>query len=403
MKQAAFLDRLAKEERERRDLAPWARFSAESAGRLEPEAIDPMRTVYERDRDRITHSTAFRRLMYKTQVFLNEEGDHNRTRLSHSLEVCQVARSIGGALRLNEALCETLGLAHDLGHPPFGHRGERALDDLMADHGGFRHNAQVLRVADQLERRSPDYKGLNLTREVRAGLLKHEADRDWPEDLLPRQPRPCLEAQVVDLADSSAYNKHDLEDGLLAGMFLEEDLRAESSLWRRAETQVNERHPGFLAAARDNKLRVSRVTNEVLGICISDLIESSQLALDEAQPADAEAAQRHGSMLICHGTEIAREVAELHSFLYQHFYCHEHLERFLIFARKVLDGVWTALRAAPDELPEWYQNWAQAEGLERAVCDYIAGMTDRFALREHERLVGPLPGGFTPLNASTRP
>ncbi|MAE46950.1 MAG: deoxyguanosinetriphosphate triphosphohydrolase [Planctomycetes bacterium] len=403
MKQAAFLNRLAKEERERRDLAPWARFSAESAGRREPEAIDPMRTVYERDRDRITHSTAFRRLMYKTQVFLNEEGDHNRTRLSHSLEVCQVARSIGGALRLNEALCETLGLAHDLGHPPFGHRGERALDDLMADHGGFRHNAQVLRVADQLERRSPDYRGLNLTCEVRAGLLKHEADRDWPEDLLPRHPRPCLEAQVVDLADSSAYNKHDLEDGLLAGMFQEEDLRAESSLWRRAEAQVNERHPGFLAADGDNKLRVSRVTNEVLGICISDLIESSQLALDEAQPTDAEAAQQHGSMLICHGTEIAREVAELHKFLYQHFYCHEHLERFLTFARKVLDGLWTTLRAAPDELPEWYQNWAQSEGLERAVCDYMAGMTDRFALREHERLVGPLPGGFTPLSASTRP
>ena len=400
--QPAFFDRLAKEDRERRDLAPWARFSADSEGRQEPEPLDTMRTVYERDRDRITHSTAFRRLMYKTQVFLNEEGDHNRTRLSHSLEVCQVARSLGGALRLNEALCETIGLAHDLGHPPFGHRGEMALNSLMADHGGFRHNAQVLRVADLLERRSPDYMGLNLTREVRGGLLKHEADRDWPEDLLPRHPRACLEAQVVDLADSSAYNKHDLEDGLLAGMFQEDDLRKDSALWRRAEDLVSQRHPGFLTEGGDSKLRVARVTNEVLGICISDLTEASQRALLEAQPADADAAQKHGSMLIRHGDEIAREVAELHSFLYERFYRHEHLERFLTFAHKVLEGLSGILRKNPDELPPWYQVWMQQEGLERAVCDYMAGMTDRFALREYERLIGPLPGGFTPLSPSTR-
>lgn len=362
-----------------------------------------MRTVYERDRDRITHSTAFRRLMYKTQVFLNEEGDHNRTRLSHSLEVCQVARSVGGALRLNEALCETLGLAHDLGHPPFGHRGERALNGLMADHGGFRHNAQVLRVVDQLERRSPDYDGLNLTREVRGGLLKHESDADWPQNLLPRQPRPCLEAQVVDLADSSAYNKHDLEDGLLAEMFQEDDLRAESALWQRAEALVDERHPGFLSAANDRKLRISRVTNEVLGICISDLITTSQGILAEECPTDADAAQQHDRMLIRHGDEIAREVADLHSFLYEHFYRHEHLERFLTFAQKVLEGLFHALCSDPSQLPTWYQAWSRQEGLERAVCDYMAGMTDRFALSEHERLVGPLPGGFTPLNAPARP
>lgn len=388
------MDRVAREAREASELAPWARFAVDSRGRRSVEAPDPMRTAYERDRDRITHSTAFRRLMYKTQVFLNEEGDHNRTRLSHSLEVCQVARSIGGALRLNEPLCEALALGHDLGHPPFGHRGEMALDDLMREHGGFRHNAQVLRVVDRLERRSPDHAGLNLTHEVRAGLLKHESERDWPADLQPRPSSPCLEAQVVDLSDSTAYNKHDLEDGLLAGMFTEEDLRAESALWRRAEAAVEARHPGFLATTDDLKLRIARVTNEVLGLCIADLIETTDASVRALNPADADAVQAHDRLLVRHGEELAPEVAELHALLYRRFYRHEHLQRFLVFARAVLDGLFGALREDPRQLSSWYQAWVDEVGLERAACDYLAGMTDRFALLEHERLVGPLPDGF---------
>ena len=225
--QPPLFERRDKEEYEGTHLAPHAAHAAHSRGRAHAEEEDPLRTCYERDRDRITHSTAFRRLGYKTQVFVNSEGDQYRTRLSHSLEVCQVARSLGSALRLNGPLCEALALAHDIGHPPFGHRGETALDDLLAEHGGFRHNAQVLRVVDLLERRSPDYAGLNLTREMRESLLKHEATRDWPEELEPRPASPLLEAQLVDMADSTAYAKHDLEDGLLAGMFSEEQVTDE--------------------------------------------------------------------------------------------------------------------------------------------------------------------------------
>ena len=258
--------RATKQEREARDLAPFAMHSADSRGRRYAESPDDLRTCYERDRDRVVHSTAFRRLMYKTQVFVNSEGDHVRTRLSHSLEVCQVARSVGSALRLNEPLCEALALAHDLGHPPFGHRGEWALDELMKDHGGFRHNVQVLRVVDRLERRSPAYAGLNLTREVRESLLKHEAAADWPQELAPRLARPLLEAQVVDLADSTAYNKHDLEDGLMAGMFTEEELLEECTLWRECAARVEERHPGA-GRLDDPKLHVQRVANELIGRC----------------------------------------------------------------------------------------------------------------------------------------
>lgn len=396
------MDRPAREAREAAELAPWASFAVDSRGRRAAEDQDPMRTVYERDRDRVTHSTAFRRLMYKTQVFLNEEGDHNRTRLSHSLEVCQVARSIGGALRLNEPLCEALALGHDLGHPPFGHRGEVALDGLMEGHGGFRHNAQVLRVVDRLERRSPEHPGLNLTHEVRAGLLKHESERDWPEDLQPRHASPCLEAQVVDLSDSTAYNKHDLEDGLLAGMFTEADLRAESALWRRAEEVVEARHPGFLAGSLDPKLRIARVTNEVLGLCIGDLIRTTDAAVRALDPTSAAEVQTHDRLLVRHGEELAPEVAELHAFLYRRFYRHEHLQRFLSFAREVLEGLFGALVADPSQLSPWYRTWVDEVGLERAACDYLAGMTDRFALLEHERLVGALPAGFAPLRDGTR-
>jgi dGTPase len=382
------VDRAAKEAREDRDLAPCAMKSRASKGRHFAEPEDELRTSWERDRDRVVHSTAFRRLMYKTQVFINREGDHNRTRLSHSLEVCQVARSIASALALNETLCEALALAHDIGHPPFGHRGEVALDELMAGHGGFRHNAQVLRVVDLLERRCPDYPGLNLTRELRESLLKHESREDWPKEFGARPRHPCLEAQVVDLADSTAYDMHDIEDGLLAGMFTEADVEAGSELWRRSRAEVEVRYPGFLAESDDKNLRVKRVANQLLGTCIRDLIEASHARIASAgvrSPADVRA---HGTMLIAHSKELAPLVAELQKFLNKRFYGHPHLMELSEYARKVLARLFEAYVADPSRMSPWYQAWAREVGLQRAVCDYVAGMTDRFAEQEFAKLEG---------------
>ena len=385
------IDRAAKERWESEQLSLWARRAALSRGRLHPEEEDDLRTVYERDRDRIVHAVAFRRLMYKTQVFGNWEGDHHRTRLSHSLEVAQVARSVGNALGLNEALCEALGLAHDIGHPPFGHRGEWALDELMKGHGGFRHNSQVLRVVDLLERRSPEYPGLNLTREVRESLLKHESDEDWPAEFRPRPKHPCLEAQVVDLADSTAYHVHDLEDGLRAGMFTEEDLEAECRLWAGAREAVELRHPGFLRGSGDGALRIKRIANELLKICIHDLIDTTRRRLDRLRPKSPEDVQNSERLLVGHSRALKPEVAELRRFLYKHFYRHAYLSRFTAQAQSVLADLFGALLQAPDEMAPWYTRWCEQVGVERSVCDYVAGMTDRFAEREFERLTGTSP------------
>jgi dGTPase len=379
--------RAAKEAREEELLAPWAMKSARSLGRAHHEEEDDLRTVWERDRDRVVHSVAFRRLMYKTQVFVNWEGDHYRTRLSHSLEVAQVARSVGSALYLNEPLCEAIALAHDLGHPPFGHRGEVALDALMQEHGGFRHNAQVLRVVDRLERRSPDYPGLNLTREVRESLLKHETDADWPAEFRPRPRRPCLEAQIVDLADSTAYHVHDVEDGLSAGLFSESDLE-ECAVWRGARESVELRHPGFLSATRDERLRVKRVANELLKLCINDLIRASHERLSAGRPASPSDVKLGPRSWIGHSPAIEKEVAELEHFLYRRFYRHPHLLELSEHAARVLTALFDAYRARPDEMRSWYRHWVEKVGLERAVCDYLAGMTDRFAEQEFERLGG---------------
>lgn len=379
-------DRVAKERSEEERLAPWAMHSRRSRGRRHHEEEDDLRTVWERDRDRIVHSSAFRRLMYKTQVFVNREGDHNRTRLSHSLEVAQVARSVGSALGLNEPFCEALALTHDIGHPPFGHRGEWALNDLLSGSGGFRHNAQVLRVVDQLERRSPDYPGLNLTYEVRVSLLKHESAEDWPAEFRPRPRRPYLEAQVVDLADSTAYNVHDVEDGLRARIFTEETISAEVALWRGACEAVELRHPGFLDGSRDTALRVKRITNELIKICINDLIQASSARIARAGLEHAESAREADRGLVAHSPELAREVAELHTFLYEHFYRHPRLTELTEHAARVLGPLFRVYTQAPEEMPAWYQRWIDTVGVERAVCDYLAGMTDRFAEREHARL-----------------
>ena len=391
VREFACIDRPAKEARETRDLAPWATFSARSKGRRHAEGEDEFRTCYERDRDRVVHCTAFRRLMYKSQVFVNWEGDQYRTRLSHSLEVGQVARSVGNALGLNEALCEGLALAHDIGHPPFGHRGEVALDEVMRAHGGFRHNAQVLRVVDLLERRSPDYPGLNLTREFRESLLKHETKEAWPEEFAPRPRHPRLEAQVVDLADSTAYDVHDIEDGVFAGMFSEADLEEGSALWRASRERVESRHPGFLARTDDAKLRVKRVANELIKTCINDLIHASSARIVAAGVGSSDEVASHRSMLVGHSQALAAEVGELQGFLHRRFYRHPHLVEMAEHARAVLASLFQAYVERPREMSPWYGDWAGEVGVHRAVCDYLAGMTDRFAEGERDRLIGGPP------------
>ncbi|MBI1382074.1 MAG: deoxyguanosinetriphosphate triphosphohydrolase [Planctomycetaceae bacterium] len=386
------LDRAAKEAHQAATLAPFALRSAASRGRRVPEEPDELRTEFERDRDRIVHATAFRRLMYKAQVFVNREGDHHRTRLSHSLEVAQVARSVASALRLEVDFAEALSLCHDIGHPPFGHRGEWALDELMRSHGGFRHNNQVLRVVDRLERRSPAYEGLNLTRELRESLLKHEKAEDWPAEFDPRPRWPYLEAQVVDLADSTAYDVHDIEDGLRAGMFEEADLIEASSLWRLARERVETRHRGFLASSGDVNLRVKRTSNELIKLCIVDLIEASFERIQAADLKSPEDARQTQGMLIGHSAAVEPAVAELAKFLFRAFYRHPHLLALADHAKAILGVLFTTYTKDPAQLPRWYRLWCDQVGVPRSVCDYLAGMTDRFAEREYERITGrPAP------------
>lgn len=381
-------DRAAKEAREAQHLAPYAMHAADSLGRQYPESADPLRTAFERDRDRVTHSMAFRRLRHKAQVFVSWEGDHNRTRLSHSLEVCQVARSVGNALFLNEPLCEVIALSHDIGHPPFGHRGEWALDAIMQPHGGFRHNAQVLRVVDLLERRTPLHPGLNLTREVRESLLKHEKKRDWPDEFGAPPASPLLEAQVVDLADSVTYNAHDVDDGLRTSIFREEQLRESCAIWRMARARSEARFPGFLEGSDDQALAYRRVVNELLKILIEDLVRETARRIDAAAPSSVAAVRSSARPLVGHSAELKPHVGELQRFLFDNFYRHPYLVETEERAAHTLKVLFESLMNDPSEMPLWFQKWQTEVGPERAVCDYIAGMTDSFADEESRRLGG---------------
>ncbi len=369
-------------------LARYACDPARSRGRRFEEPPAPTRTAFQRDRDRIVHSTAFRRLVYKTQVFLNHEGDLFRTRLTHSLEVAQLARSIARSLHLNEDLVESIALAHDLGHTPFGHAGQDALDDCMAAHGGFEHNLQSLRVVDELEERYPAFDGLNLTFETREGILKH-CSRANAQRLEAREPggvgrrfldrtQPSLEAQLCNLADEIAYNAHDIDDGVRSGLIGLEQLE-QVELFDRFRRQASQAHP-HLAGRR----LLYEAIRLMLSAQVYDVIDATRQALHARAPADADGARAAGP-LVSFSDEMRRQSQVLKSFLLHNLYRHPQVMETTGRAKTVVRELFAAYRSAPVQMPAGF---ASRPDTARAVSDYIAGMTDRFAAREHERLTG---------------
>ena len=369
-------------------LAPYACDPAQSRGRRHPVTPAPTRDDFQRDRDRIVHSTAFRRLVYKTQVFLNHEGDLFRTRLTHSLEVAQLARSIARSLRLNEDLTEAIALAHDLGHTPFGHAGQDALNDCMAAHGGFEHNLQSLRVVDWLEHRYPDHDGLNLSFETREGILKHcsAANARLLEAAEPGGvarrfidgTQPSLEAQLANLADEIAYNAHDIDDGVRSGLLTLEQV-AQVPLFARFLDATRRDHPH-----NPSRRTLYEAIRRMLSAQIYDVIDATGAALAAAAPRSADDARRTGR-LVQFSAEMRAQSSALKRFLFANLYRHPQVVDTTAQARQVVRELFAAYLDRPAELRP---SFAERPDRERAVADYIAGMTDRFALREHERLTG---------------
>ncbi|WP_102126919.1 deoxyguanosinetriphosphate triphosphohydrolase [Deinococcus planocerae] len=372
------LTRADLEEREARTLAPYATLSARSRGREYPEPESATRTAFQKDRDRILHTTAFRRLEAKTQVFLNARGDHYRTRLTHTLEVQQVARSVALTLGLNETLAETIALAHDLGHPPFGHAGERVLHALMEEHGeGFDHNTQARRIVTRLEDRYPDFPGLNLTLDTLDGLNKHDRAGQGP---------PSLEAQLVDAADALAYTAHDLDDGLRSGLITPAQL-AELPLWQELLVRVPTTSPDL--TERDRRT----LHRELLGWLITDLTAASHAAITASGIGSAEDARAHtgpnGGRLITYSDPMRALLRETGVFLREHLYRHWRVEMQVEQATRMLSTLFSAFLARPSMLPLQARARAQEDGLPRAVCDFIAGMTDRYATETYAAITPP--------------
>jgi len=373
-------------------LAPWASCPRRSRGRRLPEAADPGRNDFQRDRDRIVHSTAFRRLVYKTQVFLNHEGDLFRTRLTHSLEVAQIGRSIARALQLHEDLVEAISLAHDLGHTPFGHAGQDALNEALRAHEpdgqGFEHNLQSLRVVDELEEQYPGFSGLNLCFETREGILKHcsranalRLDAAEPGGVGRRfldQTRPSLEAQLCNVADEIAYNAHDIDDGLRSGL-LELSALCELPLFGRYHAEVSQAYPGL-----HGRRLVFEVNRRLLSTQIHDVLAATRAALAEAHITSADAV-RCAPVLVCFSAGMAVEVQTMKRFLREHLYRHPQVMETTGLARQVIHTLFQAYLEQPGWLPEPLRARPRST---RVVADYLAGMTDRFALREHQRITG---------------
>jgi len=366
-------------------LAPYAAKSAESRGRRYPEAEHPFRTPFQRDRDRVIHSHAFRRLEYKTQVFVYHEGDHYRTRLTHTIEVAQISRTIARALGLNEDLAEAIALAHDLGHPPFGHTGEDALNHLMDGHGGFEHNSQSLRIVEELERKYPGFNGLNLTFEVREGIIKHSSEHDRPgmNEEYEKGLSSCLEAQIVDIADEIAYNNHDMDDGLSSDM-LEPAQMNEVELWGEHFQGIKRKFPG-----EDFRVLKSQTIIRIINAQVTDLVSTISSIIEEEGIASLEAVRKRKSNIARFSPGMEAKNRELKRFLKENLYSHHRVVRMADKARRILRKLFSLYQREPKILPPKTALSIDRHGIERTICDYIAGMTDRFALDEYKKLFDP--------------
>jgi dGTPase len=372
------------------DLAPYAAHEEQGRGRRYPEPAAPYRGEYQRDRDRIVHSTAFRRLVYKTQVFVNHEGDLYRTRLTHSLEVAQIARTVAGALRLNEALVEAISLAHDLGHTPFGHAGQDSLNACMRDFGGFEHNLQSLRVVDELEAKYADFPGLNLTFETREGILKHCSQRNARElgelgkRFLERR-QPGLEAQIANIADAIAYNNHDVDDGFRAKLISLDELR-QQALFDEQYVAVHERFPDL----EDRRL-IYEIIRRMIDKVVTDLIDNTTRKLEALAPESIEDIRAERDVIVVMSDEIYEKHTALKQFLGKQLYRHTRVREMTDKAKLMIEVLFERYMSDPSKMPPEFSARATADdtdevGKARVIADYIAGMTDRFAIKEHDRL-----------------
>jgi dGTPase len=371
------------EDNERRILAAYAQLSSETRGRKYAEPPPDWRTHYQRDRDRVIHARAFRRLEYKTQVFLNGSGDHLRTRLTHTIEVAAVARNIARALRLNEDLTETIALAHDLGHSPFGHKGETVLNRLMKDQGGFEHNRQSLRIVEELEQKYPQFPGLNLTWEVREGLVKHATSYDDPDK--PEGFEACcssLEAQVANLADEIAYYSHDLDDGLESGLLLEQDLAQNVRLWRDASIKV-ESDCGSLP----DECRRYFIIRCLIDRQIRDVVTTAEARILESRVSHADQVRSIPHCLVAYGDSLHEFNLELRDYLYKNLYYNPVVHEPNLQAVRLLEDLFNHFIHHPHQIGDQSRKRAEKIGWPRAICDYLAGMTDRYVLLEHRRLL----------------
>jgi dGTPase len=370
-----------REEAER--LAPFAVKSTDTRGRLHAEPEHAYRTCFQRDRDRIVHSRAFRRLEYKTQVFVYYEGDHYRNRLTHTLEGGQISRTIARALRLNEDLSEAVVLAHDLGHTPFGHAGERVLARLMEGLEGFDHNRQSLRIVDLLEDRYPGFRGLNLCYETREGILKHGCHWKHPVPVPQPTAQPSLEAQVADLSDEIAYTNHDLDDGLRSELLSLDQLDAEVALWRETRREVEARLGSVAPRVMHAQIIVTLINR-----LVTDLVEASADRLAAAGAASVDDVRATPQALVAHSPELEKKKRELKRFLHREFYLHPHVVQTSEQAEGILGDLFRAYRDDPRTLPEHVRARFPEDGEARAISDYLAGMTDRFAIEEHRLCFG---------------
>ncbi|MBK7320219.1 MAG: deoxyguanosinetriphosphate triphosphohydrolase [Anaerolineales bacterium] len=378
-----FFTRLQLEEIEDKSLASYGMRSKDSKGRAYLDSEPDYRTSFQRDRDRILHTTAFRRLEYKTQVFINFEGDYFRTRLTHTLEVAQIGRTLARALGANEDLVETICLAHDLGHSPFGHSGEIALARLMKEVGGFDHNKQSLRIVTELEQRYPEFPGLNLTWEVREGMVKHESEydisdaRDFSPDL-----RGNLETQIANVADELAYTTHDLDDGLRSGMITPQILEG-ISLWEILRETY--KWQGHILSEMERH----RMIRQLVGLMVTDMLQATDVRIKDSKVKTALDIQKLKHNIIGYSEEMQRRNRELKDLLYKKLYRHYRVVRMQTKAERVISELFHAYQAEPSMLPDHVQFFIEKRGLERTICDYIAGMTDRYAVEEHQKLFNP--------------